>query len=248
MPAGGPRIGRWRSRCSTAIDSRTSRRASAARPRVRLASAAAVGHQPVRFHPGRDHPFRVPTAGNIFLVHPRDARAGCGARADDRGARRPALAPARVKSRNGAILRAVPGHDVSSLQGRSVPGFRHAPESRLLTTPDQFIGRHMRDCFLLIWPRHSRSASDQLEPGEPPTIVECHSPMPEGERRYEARISVPAADLTRCWPSSGTSPNVSLPKQRSPTAGNAMRGHGRWRSRGMGLGPGDRRDLRRPGC
>ena len=86
------------------------------------------GIDPLRLPPGIGDP--VPGAdgmGAVFLVHRRCDRGGCRARADDRGARLPALPPPRRRSTQRRDPAGGARHDVSPHAGR---GLRRLPRAR----------------------------------------------------------------------------------------------------------------------
>jgi signal transduction histidine kinase/ABC-type uncharacterized transport system substrate-binding protein len=92
------------------------------------------------------------------------------------------------EARNAGILRAVP--DMMFLLSRDgVYLDSHAPAgSRMLASPDQFIGNHMRTVFPADLTATFEEQFARLRLGQDPLVVEYALPSPEGERQYEARL------------------------------------------------------------
>lgn len=92
------------------------------------------------------------------------------------------------EARNSAILRAIP--DLMFLQSKDgVYLDFHARESgALLLTPQQFIGRNMRDVLPPATATLFEEQFRKVQDTQDPVLIEYDLPMPEGKRRYEARL------------------------------------------------------------
>jgi signal transduction histidine kinase len=98
------------------------------------------------------------------------------------------------ESRSAALVRAMP--DLMFLQTTDgVYVDYHAPDpSALFLRPDQFLGRNMDDVLPQFLLRAVRPGFEQASHSVVPVVVEYELPMPDGNRRYEARLVRNATD------------------------------------------------------
>ena len=92
------------------------------------------------------------------------------------------------QARHAAIMHAMPDMMFLLSRGGIYLDYYAPDPSRLLLSPDQFLGKHMRDVVPADVAALFEGHFANLTSSEQPAIIEFGLPVPEGERYYEARI------------------------------------------------------------